>query len=178
MKLTIVWGYVVLRHIPLINSRLCSWKKLFSIHASVCFNLFSCSVTSLQLKQGEFGHKQRSLTCRAAELGLHYLWSSTWCSHSGHSYINTCTDVWPSRELWMCKLWAKVHVHVPPHVGIQWHVFLPKSEESAEAGYHYAPTVLFVPNCILSPCGEQTHEQNTQRIVLVCVLCVTFLLFL
>lgn len=55
---------------------------------------------------------------------------------------------------------------------------LPKSEESAVAGYHYAPTVLFVPNCTLSPCGEQIHEQKTQRIVLVCVLCGRMLLFL
>lgn len=35
---------------------------------------------------------------------------------------------------------------------------LPKSEGSVVAGCHYAPTVLFVPNCILSPCGEQLHE--------------------
>lgn len=48
---------------------------------------------------------------------------------------------------------------------------LPKSEASAVAGYHYAPTVLFVPNCTLSPCREQIHERNTQRIVHVCVVC-------
>lgn len=39
---------------------------------------------------------------------------------------------------------------------------LSESEESALAGYHYTPTVLFVPNCTMSPCGEQIHEQNTQ----------------
>lgn len=35
---------------------------------------------------------------------------------------------------------------------------LPKSEKSAVAGCHYAPAVLYVPNCTLSPCGEQLHE--------------------
>lgn len=55
---------------------------------------------------------------------------------------------------------------------------LPICDESVVAGYHYAPTVLFVPNCTLSPCGEKIHEQNTQRLVLVCVLCARILLFL
>lgn len=68
-------------------------------------------------------------------------------------------------------------VHVP-FLYVSSARLLPKSEESAVAGYHYAPTVLFVPNCILSPRGEQIHEQNTQRIVLVCVLCARILLFL
>ena len=47
-----------------------------------------------------------------------------------------------------------------------------RTRKNAVAGYHYAPTVLFAPNCTLSPCGEEIHEQKTLKdCTLLCVVC-------
>lgn len=57
---------------------------------------------------------------------------------------------------------------VPPLVTHKAACLLNVSERSAVAGYHYAPTVLFVPNCTLSPCGEQRRRENCTCLCDVC----------